>query len=55
MFVFEVRVIGNESKKDHVIMDEVEFVRLLRILKIRNQRLYAELNEFYDKICEGGI
>jgi hypothetical protein len=53
MFVFEIRVLGNPERKEHAKIDEVEFVRLLRILKIRNRKMYNEFNSFYDKVCEG--
>jgi hypothetical protein len=51
MFVFELRVSGEDSK-EHVLIDEIEFVRLLRILKIRNQKLYKSFNAFYDEVTE---
>jgi hypothetical protein len=53
MFVFELRVCNDNECIESVKIDEVEFVILLRILKVRNQKLYQSFDNFYDKICEG--
>jgi hypothetical protein len=55
MFVFEISVANNKDKKDKVRIDEVDFVRLLRLLKARNMHLYSIFNDFYDRVVEGEV